>query len=797
MLNKDEMTLICSQNDLEGATILKIAQQVGIDIRRSLQRWGGKLGNEPPENLHNLKKIVAIVELCDPPAEEKLRSDGHEVVIIDHHNYSGVMRFNSKSSLEQFCNLVGHPMTNKLWQIAANDSGFIPELFRLGMSYSDMEKVRIEERKILGTDKIFTEALDFTRNPENRKRFKDLDVLLVPFRFHDVMGEAAQWLDEDKYEEAKKENRLDLPNCLLIYQDETKQDNIVQIEFYGSQRYSDAFGDIVKDVGLNPFFEMWQGGSTSGCYWGAKPKGEITDEINKLIDRVLSFLLIQGRPLRYFSTTFLFPFSFTSEKLPEFAAIECSPDSYTTEEIIYFLPHIQKLFFSNGEKQNSRIKRWSLVLDEKSNYLDMFKTKEEKITLPIKEINLYQFFNGIHILEISVSKNTKDELWKNQPLWRLAFSSEILGMPSVDDILIFNNLARILYPSYSEQETEEKVPQSVIWHKPGNNKVIAFKPKFRKSITKEGSFSSVVKEMIAAFANTNSAEIDFGFVYDDRMFVHTCLAFAGDKPSNKIAEERYHALFTTATYVDQIKGEHESQNDYCYDESFVKKVIEPLTYSRWYGPYGNLYGFSRFSAVFLGFGKDFHGFVTKHISSMYLRQSIMALFYRSSLLYYNHLMVNIQYPLSHKNEEEVNKCLKIVRDIHWKLTLFSNTYWYKELTAQDQGIELFNLQTKAMDLNTEYDQVKQKIDRAYSILETNIQSTLDKISLWAGIIGLSFAIITILGTFAGLSLMMTDKASTFNHGLFITCAVLSTLGVLTAIIFLRKIVPKFIKLNRK
>jgi hypothetical protein len=779
MIDTNDITLICPQNDLEGATIINIARQYGIDIRISLQGWGGRLGNEPAENLKNLKKTVMVVELYDPQAEEKLKFDGHNVIIIDHHYYSNAIRWNSKSSLEQFCELIGQPMTEKLWQVAINDTAFITGLFRLGLSFEEMEKVRIEERKLLGTDELFKEALEYVKN--NRRRYKDLDILLSPFKFHLVMSEAAQWIDSNTYNKAKGKGRLELPNCLLIYFDDHNHDKIVQIEFFGNQQYGEAFDDILKDKETIPLFEMWRGGSASACYWGAIPKVEISDQIDKIIDKVLSFTLIQGRPLRYFSTSFLFPFRFKLKKPPQFVATECSPDSYSPEETLYFLPHIQKLFYQKSDKKDSGIKRWLLPLDERSKHLELFKADKIQITLPITAIYLYRFFNDIHILEISISQNTDVTLWHNKPLWRALFDPKISTMLTTEDVLIVNNLGRILFSSYSEQGPEKKMPGEVIWHCPGKDKATTFLPKYKRSVAAEGSFSSVILDMIEAFTGSkNKSEIDFEFIYDDRMFVHTCLAFGGDKPSSRIAEEHYHALFTTATYVDQIDWGANNPGGYYYDASFVKELIKPFTNTRWYGPSGNLYGFSRFAAVFMGYGSDFHKFVTKHVNTMYLRQSIMALFYRSSLLYYHHLMANIQYPATQKDEFKTRKCLEQVRKIHWELTLFTNQYWYSELTNQDQGIEIFNLQKKAMELTQEYSDIKEKIDRVYNVLDAKNQSTRDQIIWLAGVFGIAITIINVVCGFAAFSSFQMDVlGEEFNSWFFWVDTILSGLGFLT------------------
>lgn len=266
MSNIADITLVCPRNDLESATIIEVARKLGMDVRESRQGWGGRLGREPAENLRDLRRQVVIVELPDELAEEQLRRAGHDVVILDHHGYRGLTRWRPESSIEQFCQLIGHEMTPDLRAVAVNDKDFVPGLFRLGLHYSEMEAVRQRERKVLGTEALFQEARKYAN--EHRRPFKDLDLFLAPDRFKRAMGEAAQWPGEDKYERHRREGSpLQLPNCLVLYYTEDHQNDIVQVEYYGSKRLRPAFEDLLLDEELKEF-EMWTGGGSRWMFLG-------------------------------------------------------------------------------------------------------------------------------------------------------------------------------------------------------------------------------------------------------------------------------------------------------------------------------------------------------------------------------------------------------------------------------------------------------------------------------------------------------------------------------------------------
>ena len=733
----DDITVICPRNDLESNTIVSIATGIGLDIRVSSQAWGGTLGKEPEANITNLKRTVVVVELPDYGFEEMLRSRGHEVTVIDHHNYGNIYRWKPKSSLEQFCELVGSPMTDDLYAVAANDRDFIAGLARLGLSYERMKEIRSRERAVRGTQQLINEAFQNVKKP--LRSLEDLDLFLVPEKYESVMGEVAQWPNKEDYDKGLNEGMLHLRNCLILYHETNNTDRITRVEFFGGSSYKQDFEKLSENHSFTDF-HMWAGGGEYNYFFGAKPKYlEANQKIfDDLIDHILSFTLISGRPLRHFSTTFLFPFRFKEDPHPKITAKPVSQDGYGSQELLFFLPQVRSMFYRATPSEDDPFLKWTLPVYE-GDILSVYeKTNSVPINVPIKEISLYKFFNDIYILSLSVARDTNKRFWEDQPLWKALASSQFdiqCTTPMPTRALLFNNLARIVYASYPEQERECKIADRIIWHY--NNDQKESKARFREEV--EQDISDIIEAMIAKFVGPGK-EIDKGFLHDDRMFVHTCFAFSGSGPQYTKAEDTYHALFTRATYVDKPGSDY--IGGYAYDREFIKKLSEPFTYRRWYEENGDLFGFSRFSAVYFGFGEFFHNPISGHVNTMYLRMSIIALFYRASLLYYGYKVSAIEQPGSPRDSDTgISKYRDELLNIHWELTKFTNRYWFDELSSQDQPIELFDMQAEAMELKQQYNRVKADIDRAYGVMESKASYRLGRLSFYFAIVGLVVSII--------------------------------------------------------
>lgn len=199
-----DFSLICPRNDGEAETIVKMAMVLlGIDVRISLQPWGATLDKEPQENLRDLQKTVVIVEMPSVEKEEELRRNGHEVIVIDHHNYvgMGLDRSNKLSSLEQFAKLIGHELSRWEMGVAINDRGYIYGLIDARYDMNEIRAIRMADLEAQGATRndfaLCAEALEkaetkngitIVRVATNKVTYiNDLCVLGNPGKVQDIL----------------------------------------------------------------------------------------------------------------------------------------------------------------------------------------------------------------------------------------------------------------------------------------------------------------------------------------------------------------------------------------------------------------------------------------------------------------------------------------------------------------------------------------------------------------------------------------------------------------------------------
>lgn len=120
--------LLCTTNDPESLTIVRIAKALAIPLLESEQAHGATLAKEPRllERIAQMQGIkrLAIVEIPGVEEEKRIADLGIEVHIIDHHTYADLDRMQNEASLTQF---------RELFEISDEDlraAGFDPEIIR-------------------------------------------------------------------------------------------------------------------------------------------------------------------------------------------------------------------------------------------------------------------------------------------------------------------------------------------------------------------------------------------------------------------------------------------------------------------------------------------------------------------------------------------------------------------------------------------------------------------------------------------------------------------------------------------
>ncbi len=179
-------------------------------------------------------------------------------------------------------------------------------------------------------------------------------------------------------------------------------------------------------------------------------------------------------------------------------------------------------------------------------------------------------------------------------------------------------------------------------------------------------------------------------ILDDRMFVigwYGSDAFVSRvKPNNAYT---YDNSWYEYVFVDKHGG-CTVQNEW-----MKYQLISDATYDRW-SNYSTLYGITRYSFVVLTgsmktLKKNYADYIPTHTNTMYFQMMLLVLAIRASILRFSDEVAAVA-TLADEKEE---KRLKLLYE---KYLSFYNRLYFKEVTHQDQGIELYDMALRQMKI---------------------------------------------------------------------------------------------------
>jgi hypothetical protein len=207
-------------------------------------------------------------------------------------------------------------------------------------------------------------------------------------------------------------------------------------------------------------------------------------------------------------------------------------------------------------------------------------------------------------------------------------------------------------------------------------------------------------------------------------------------------------------------------------KSMMEEYLTKHTYDRWIN-YGTLYGISRYSFVCLTDRSDFSiGVTLSHMKTMYYQIMIIALMQRATILKFKQKISKLVNDNNRKNKN------KKIKELQREYLEFLNSMNFREITAQEQGIEIYNMVRDIMGINDAVRELEQEIGELHNwnlMVEQEIQNEKDRkfqdklniITLLGGSVGVTGMIIGILGLNDFSSVLTSDtKPELFIKGIF-------------------------------
>lgn len=397
-------------------------------------------------------------------------------------------------------------------------------------------------------------------------------------------------------------------------------------------------------------------------------------------------------------------------------------------EYVYFYEYAQDIIYNLDSFEDAKKRNASSFFYEFESQHGSFELKiaknennpEKTFTLQLDGISLRVYATGIAVLAYNL-QNTEYE--------------------SLEDVLQINDFMRRIYPQYLGEDfsTESTkcsfLPLSVTLKLDNGTELFEDFSYFDSFCcnSNPNRLPSFIKNLLGGdettsneqkFIENESAKLFIRHIINDRMYL---ICWYGN---DEIASRRQTFDITNKDEVLKKQQSYLDDDDWykylfvdgnsmmCQSVKMTRELLEKHTYDRWAG-YGTLFGISRYSFMcltssFETLKNNKADFIVTHIRTMYFQMVSLLLAQRASVLRFSDEVNEIS---SLKDDRLGDSTSKLYHSyIH-----FINKLFFREVTAQDQGIELYN---KAMEIMQIEKHVKD-LDAEIAELHQYVQLTED------------------------------------------------------------------------
>lgn len=415
-----------------------------------------------------------------------------------------------------------------------------------------------------------------------------------------------------------------------------------------------------------------------------------------------------------------------SYTLPQDVSISQTDDEQKNlfNEKQYFFEFVHHLLYDEKDKQDKShplIRHYERrdIKDKDAIYKIIIKDKEYELSVDSLNLNFYS--TGVGVLSFFL-KN--DKYYERE------------------DILNINQFGRRIMPPNAheiEQPGESLAPKSISIN--GLSKDYSFRPE-----NWELSDTWKPAPLITALIEDLGVKLKSSPVIDDRMLVN---CWYGDKKLSEEAVKEDGRDFANGDFWYKYMFVDDSRNETCQNVEMKGKLIEKGTYYRWQ-KYGTLYGVTPYSIVALTDAEAFSkNVLAVHMRTIYSRIFEMILVQRASVL---------------KFSGEIPKASKLdksqashIDSLYNEYIRFVNQIYFTYVTAQDQGIELYDMMMKQNSLSEKVKDLDNEIGELYQYITLQMDREENKNSSLLNVIAVILVPPTLLAGILGMNSLCEES----------------------------------------
>ncbi|MHB8580920.1 MAG: CorA family divalent cation transporter [Ignavibacteriaceae bacterium] len=700
-IGKDNLVFFLGGYDAEMVTIKKIIEEKNLPYFDRQLKWGAKLSEYKAE-LSKLSKeqIPVFIELyldIDYPSN---------AVIIDHHNERSGK--DQKTSIEQVADLLGVKLDRWQQLISANDKDLFKGMQLIDATDVEIKKINDMEKEVQGISNQ-----DYKLAENSIKHFSEVidgDIIII----HSQTKKTRPILEKLYNLERKFFN---YKHIFILYKDEefgyTGEGKVIDVLKKRFLHFQEKDNSI----------KLWYGGILPCRGYFGSNKVLTKEEIREIVNRpILShhiFLfpfvidnkninkkelfeqtikLLRENDKNWKEVKFDFSLTVIDKDLTDNKPLYDEKETWKYNEYNYFYDYARKSLFNDNKVSETPISFYfEKIISQNTEFIisvkDNNKCTVNDFHLSVDNISLHIFENVIGVISIT--------------LYNYIY-------PDFESVRLINDFGRRIYPQFigtkgSDDTKNAFLPEKITFI--DGEKKIYEDFKDSRFLSKTFSCANHLSHMLSPIK-------DFRPVLDDRMYT---ICWYGN--NEKISELQQFDK-------DAKRFNYENSRDW-YMFSFIdgysagigneimkNKLIKDISYARFIQD-GTLYGITRYSFVCLTGRQDYsYAVIRNHMQKMYYQMAILLLVQRASIVVFNNELSIISSELENDNLEKAHPKIE---NLQMQIIKFSDRVWFDEISPQEQGIELYQLAQKNMDINRYFENLKEKMEQTYSFVDLKLE----------------------------------------------------------------------------
>ena len=378
-------------------------------------------------------------------------------------------------------------------------------------------------------------------------------------------------------------------------------------------------------------------------------------------------------------------------------------------EAIYFHPHVRDVLFDKGQDNCTTVLQYHIPAKGKSlDYRIHLQVKDGMpplaYTLEIEEITLNFYDSGIGFF---------------------AFHLNNYAHRNPTAVLKINDFGRRIYPQFLGADNDDRLTgpkgafladqieilKDSISIVADDFRSIPARVKSKKPLQEDFLMPAHIKSLLPKTIRL-AHNINMSPLLDDRMHV---ICWIGDKDwldslakpdNNPTAAFRWYSLI----FVDGDVKSGMSNSVQALEYNWKH------TYKRW-AEDGLYYGISRYSFVILANGDDwFHrNVVLTHMQTMYFQIVLLSLLQRGSIVRFSEEITRLSQQMA--SSTQLKHSTQAVKSLYSKYLEFVNKIYFREVTPQEQGIELYQMVQQNMEVERDVKALQSEIQDFFNLLD--------------------------------------------------------------------------------